>query len=118
MNRCVPVLAEGSDLPRKSCQGLTAGQRTTSGGARRRTIRTPGKPRKAVVSLQIIAISAEWVKSNPCHCPRDIMQRPTKRAPGGSGAYGNRLHECGPGKSPASSGPGPKELDHRAGNRI
>ena len=60
-------------------------------GSPRRTIRRPGKPRKAVVSLQIIAIPAEWVKSNPWHCSRGISQRQTMRA---SGAPGRAAIDC------------------------
>src|SRR5580693_362471 len=101
MNRCVPVVSAGSDLPQKYWSEARNRAKGHVRRSRRRPIRRPGKPRKAIVSLQIIAISVEWAKSNPCHCPRGISQRPTKRAPEGSRSRGNRLRECDRAELPA-----------------
>ena len=62
MNRCVQVVSAGSDLPQKywsEAHNRAQGHVRKSGGE---PVRGPGKPRKAIVSLQIIAIRSNGLK--------------------------------------------------------
>src|ERR1700722_12637840 len=85
MNRCVRVVPASSDLPQKYWSKTYGRTKDHVRKNRRQTHPQTGRPRKAVVSLQIIAIRSNGPKVILVICPRGIFKRSTKDVRGRPG---------------------------------